>query len=131
MTGTDGAGGLRKVMTGSQLALRFLLELAALVALAVGGYGVWRSGPTVLRGLIAAALVAVAIVLWGRYAAPRRPVRDSAVAWYGVQVLIWGGAVALLAAAGHGAWATGLGVLMVLNTVVLRSLGEWSPAIER
>ncbi|WP_035869865.1 DUF2568 domain-containing protein [Kitasatospora cheerisanensis] len=70
-------------------------------------------------------------MLWGRYAAPRRPVRDSAVAWYGVQLLVWGGSVALLAVTGRAAWAIGMGALMVVNTVWLRVLGEWSPAIER
>ncbi|MFD7732126.1 YrdB family protein [Kitasatospora phosalacinea] len=118
-------------MTGTQLMLRLLLELAALVALAVGGYGAWPDGPAALRVLIALALVALAVVLWGRYAAPRRPVRDSAALWYGVQLLIWGGAVALLAIGGHPGWALGLGAVMVVNTAVLWSLGEWSPAVER
>ncbi|MFJ4677690.1 YrdB family protein [Kitasatospora sp. NPDC088783] len=118
-------------MTGTQLALRLLLELASLAALAVGGYGVRADGPVVLRTLIALVLPVLAVLLWGRYAAPRRPVRDSALLWYGVQLLVWGGAVALLAAGGHPGWALGLGVVMAVNTVVLWSLGEWSPAIER
>ncbi|MFF4344009.1 YrdB family protein [Kitasatospora sp. NPDC001540] len=122
---------MRKVMTGTQLMLRLLLELASLVALAVGGYGAWPDGPVVLRALIALALVALAVVLWGRYAAPRRPVRNSSALWYGVQLLIWGGSVALLALGGHPEWALGLGAVMVANTAVLWSLGEWSPAVER
>ncbi|MFF0390209.1 YrdB family protein [Kitasatospora sp. NPDC004615] len=118
-------------MTGVQLTLRLLLELASLAALAVGGYGLWHGGPVVVRVLIALALPVAAAVLWGRYAAPRRPVRDSAVAWYGVQLLIWGGSVALLAITGHSGWAIWLGALMVVNTVWLRLAGEWSPEIER
>ncbi|MFG2697268.1 YrdB family protein [Kitasatospora sp. NPDC048407] len=118
-------------MTGVQLTLRLLLELASLAALAVGGYGLWHGGPVVVRVLIALALPVAAAVLWGRYAAPRRPVRDSAVAWYGVQLLIWGGSVALLAVTGHSGWAIWLGALMVVNTVWLRLVGEWSPEIER
>ncbi|MEV7119581.1 YrdB family protein [Kitasatospora griseola] len=122
---------MRKVMTGVQLTLRLLLELASLVALAVGGYGLWGGGPVAVRVLIALVLPVAAAVLWGRYAAPRRPVRHSAVAWYGVQLLIWGGSVALLAVTGHASWATWLGALMIVNTVWLRLVGEWSPAIER
>ncbi|MGW4804160.1 YrdB family protein [Kitasatospora sp. NPDC004272] len=118
-------------MTGAQLALRFLLELASLVALAVGGYGARPDGPVVLRVLIALALPVLAVVLWGRYAAPRRPVRGPAVLWYGVQLLVWGGSVALLAVGGHPCWAFGLGAAMAVNTVALRSLGEWSPEVER
>nr|WP_033258336.1 YrdB family protein [Kitasatospora sp. SID7827] len=111
--------------------LRLLLELASLVALAIGGYRAWPDGPVALRVLLAPALPALAIVLWGRYAAPRRPVRDSPALWYGVQLLVWGGAVALLAVGGYPGWALGLGAVMAVNTVALRSLGEWSPAIER
>ncbi|MGX4734814.1 YrdB family protein [Kitasatospora griseola] len=114
-----------------QLTLRLLLELASLVALAVSGYGLWGGAPVAVRVLIALVLPVAAAVLWGRYAAPRRPVRDSAVAWYGVQLLIWGGSVALLAVTGHASWAIVLGVLMIVNTVWLRLVGEWSPAIER
>ncbi|MFJ5231210.1 YrdB family protein [Kitasatospora sp. NPDC088391] len=122
---------MRKVLTGSQLALRLLLELVSLVALAIGGYGLWADGPLPVRVLLALVLPAVAIVLWGRYAAPRRPVRDAPVAWYAVQLLVWGGAVALLAVTGRPGWALGIGAVMVLNTVVLALLGEWSPAVER
>ncbi|MFJ1755090.1 DUF2568 domain-containing protein [Kitasatospora sp. NPDC088134] len=122
---------MRKVLTGSQLALRLLLELVSLVALAVGGYGLWQDGPLAVRILLALALPAAAIVLWGRYATPRRPVRDAPVAWYAVQLLVWGGAVALLAVTGRPGWALGIGAVMVLNTVVLALLGEWSPAVER
>ncbi|PJN29205.1 YrdB family protein [Kitasatospora sp. CB02891] len=122
---------MRKVMTGVQLTLRLLLELASLVALAVGGYGLWGGALVAVRVLIALVLPVAAAVLWGRYAAPRRPVRDSAVAWYGVQLLIWGGSVVLLAVTGHASWAIGLGVLMIVNTVWLWLVGEWSPAIER
>ncbi|QKW23496.1 YrdB family protein [Kitasatospora sp. NA04385] len=118
-------------MTGAQLALRFLLELASLVALAVGGYGAWSDGPVALRVLLALVLPALAIVLWARYAAPRRKVREPVALWYGVQLLVWGGSVVLLAIGGHPWWALGLGVVMVANTVVLRALGEWSPAVER
>ncbi|MFJ5924483.1 YrdB family protein [Kitasatospora sp. NPDC092948] len=123
--------GVHKVMTGVQLTLRLLLELASLVALAIGGYGLWNGGPVGVRAPIALVLPVAAAVLWGRYAAPRRPVRDSAAAWYGVQLLVWGSSVALLAVTGHSGWAIGIGVVMIVNTVWLRLVGEWSPEIER
>ncbi|MGW1084758.1 YrdB family protein [Kitasatospora sp. NPDC002522] len=122
---------MRKVVTGSQLMLRLLLELASLVALALGGYSVWNDAPIAVRLLLAVVLPVAAAVLWGRYAAPRRPVRDSAFAWYGVQVLVWGGAVASLVVSGRPGWAIAMGAVMVVNTVVLWALGEWSPEISR
>ncbi|MFG2818435.1 YrdB family protein [Kitasatospora sp. NPDC048365] len=120
---------MRGVLTGVNLVGRFLLELAALAALAVGGYAV--PGPTAVRVLVALALPVGAAVLWGRYAAPKRSVPDAVAAWYLTQAVVWGGAVAALALSGHGTWAVVLAVLMAVNTVALWALGEWSPSVRR
>jgi len=125
----NSGSGARRVLVGANLTLRLLLELAALGALAVGGYGL--GGPLAVRVAAAVLLPTVGVVLWGRYAAPRRKVPDAVVGWYLSQLAVWGGAVAVLALAGHGAAAWVLGGLMVVNTVVLWVLGEWSPAITR
>ncbi|MEU9130469.1 DUF2568 domain-containing protein [Kitasatospora sp. NPDC048540] len=119
---------MRAVLRGSNLALRLLLELAALVALGAGGYRV--DGPLAVRVLLAVALPLAAALLWGRYASPKATVR-SAPAWYLTQVLVFGGAVAALAFAGRPTGALVLGVVMVANTAVLRALGEWHPSIRR
>ena len=55
-------------MTAAALALRFVLELGALAALAYGG---WRvDGPLWLRLLFAVAAPLAAALIWGRWVAP-------------------------------------------------------------
>ncbi|WP_371501989.1 YrdB family protein [Kitasatospora sp. NBC_00374] len=115
-------------MTGANLALRFLLEICALVALGIGGYRV--DAPLAVRVLLAVALPLAAALLWGRYASPRATVK-SPPAWYLTQLLVFGGAVAALALGGYPAWATMLGAVTVVNTAILRVLGEWHPSITR
>ncbi|MFJ1703907.1 YrdB family protein [Kitasatospora sp. NPDC088346] len=115
-------------MTGANLGLRFLLEVCALVALGIGGYGV--AAPLAVRVLLAVLLPLAAAVLWGRYASPRATVK-SPPAWYLTQLLVLGGAVAALAFAGHPAWAVALGAVTVANTAILRVLGEWHPSVTR
>ena len=52
------------------LAVRFLLELAALLALGVWG---WRQGEGWLRFVLAVAIPLVAAVLWGVFRVPNDP----------------------------------------------------------
>ena len=56
------------------LALRFLLELAALAALGVWGY---RSSQGGLRTLLAVALPLLAACVWGVFAVPHDPSRSG------------------------------------------------------
>ena len=56
------------------LVFRLVLELGALVAL--GAWG-WHLGEGVLRYLLAAAIPAVAAVLWGTFAVPDDPSRSG------------------------------------------------------
>ncbi|MEV4612525.1 YrdB family protein [Kitasatospora sp. NPDC049258] len=119
---------MRGALTGTNLTLRFLLELLALVALGIGGYHL--DAPLAARIALALALPLAAALLWGRYASPRATVR-SAPAWYLTQLLVFGGAVAALALCGYGGWAIALGALMAANTAVLWRLGEWHPSVRR
>jgi hypothetical protein len=99
------------------LGLRFFLELAALAALAWAG---WRAGgPVWLRLILAVALPAVAVVVWGRWVAPRasRPLPDPLrllPEW-----LVFGGATAALIAIGHPVAAVVLAGLAAANRLAL------------
>ena len=89
---------MTRAWNGVWLTVAFLAELAALAALAHGG---WRApGPTGLRLLLAVAAPVVAAVLWGLFAAPRAPRRSPAPA-LAVKVLVFGSAVLVLALTGH------------------------------
>lgn len=95
-------------------ALRFALEIAALVAM---GYWGWSQHEGAARWLWALGLPLVAAALWGIFRVPGDP-GDAPVAIPGIvrllfEVLFFGGAVWLLAQAGRPNWALALGVLLV------------------
>ncbi len=104
-------------MRGLNLALRFVLELCALVALAYGGWHV--SGPVWLRILLAVALPLAAAIIWARWVAPKasHPLPDPQrliPEW-----VVFGGATVALAATGHPILAALLAVLAAGNRLVL------------
>ncbi|WP_405009343.1 DUF2568 domain-containing protein [Kitasatospora sp. NBC_01539] len=111
---------------GVNLLVRFLLELCALAALAVGGWA--APGPVVVRALLAVVLPLAAALLWGRYAAPNAPVKSPA-AWLLTQLLVLGGAVLALALAGHPLAAALLAGAAAVNTALLVALGRLRPPV--
>ncbi|MFD9129729.1 YrdB family protein [Kitasatospora sp. NPDC059571] len=117
---------MRGGVAGIALAVRFLLELAALAALGYGGWAV--PGPVALRVVLAVLLPLAAALLWGRYASPRAVVK-SPPAWLATQLLVFGGAVLALALAGRGGWALVLAAVMVADTALLAAYGEWRPPV--
>src|SRR3954447_18091735 len=99
------------------LGLRFALELAALAALAYGG---WRvPGPLWLRILLALALPVLAAVVWARWVAPKasHPVADPQRLF--PEWLVFGGATVALAATGHPLLGALLAVLAAANRLAL------------
>lgn len=92
------------------LALRFLLELAALSSMAVWG---WQRGDGWLRFLLAAAIPIVAGALWGTFAVPDDPSRSggapipvSGVVRLAIEAFIFGFGIWMLRDAGfpRAAW---------------------------
>lgn len=84
----------RQLFGGAVLALVFLDEVLALVAL-----GVWGAGRSP-GWLWAAAVPLVAAALWGAFASPKAP-WGGAVARPATKLVVLGGAAVALAAAGH------------------------------
>src|SRR3954467_4958398 len=97
------------------LTVAFAAEVAALVALAVWGWSV--GGSTVSRVVLAAGAPAVAAVLWGVFAAPRAPVRITALTLL-VKVVVFGGAVLALWATGHPLLAVVLAAAALLSSLL-------------
>ena len=98
------------------LALRFLLELAALAAMAYWG---WTTHEGVLRVVWAVGLPLLAAALWGILSVPNDP-GPAPVAVPGrvrllLEALFFGAAVALLADAGQPLAAAILGVLLLIH----------------
>lgn len=104
------------------LAVKFLLELAALAA-----FGLW--GASIASGvfavLLAIGLPVVVAVLWGRFAAPRArrrlPLRLRAPFELGVFALA---ALALWAAASL-AWGAAFAVIAAVNAALLTAFDQW------
>jgi hypothetical protein len=111
-----------KMIKPANLALKFLLELAALAAFAVWGAD---AGSGALAVVLAIAAPLVVALLWGRFAAPRSahrlPTRTRIPFELGVFALA---AIALIAA-GHTLAAIVFAVAAALNAVALTALDQW------
>jgi hypothetical protein len=100
------------------LGVRFLLELAMLVAL--GWVGGEIGSSWVIRVGLAIALPLVAAVVWGMFIAPKAPRRLTDPAKLLVELVLFSAASTGLAAVGYPLLAVVLAVLVVVNTAVLR-----------
>ena len=99
--------------------LRFLLELAALVALGVWGFGTRLAMPwSVVLGIGAPLLMAL---LWGAFLSPKARYRLSAGSKLLLEVLIFTGAAAALLASDRTTWAA-----VFAGLVVIHELVRWS-----
>jgi hypothetical protein len=98
VTALDRAG-TPGVLRSANLLLRFLLELAALAALAVWGASV--DALLALRCALAVVAPTVAMLAWARWAAPKARDRSTPTRSAVTQVLVFGSAGAALAASGH------------------------------
>lgn len=93
----------------------FLVEIAAVIVLAVWGWSLGTSTGT--RVLLAVVIPAVAIALWACFAAPRAVFRVPAAA-VAVKVLVLGGAALASFAVLPVGWAVAFAVVVVVNTLL-------------
>jgi hypothetical protein len=109
-------------LRNANLALKFLLELAALACFAIwGAHG--ESGATaVVRAVIPPLIVTL---LWGRLAAPRSRHRLPRGTRIPFELTVFALAVVALIASGHLAWAIVLGVVMAINALALSAFDQW------
>jgi cytochrome b len=104
-------------MRAANLALRFLLELAALAGLAEGGDAAVGWGVAVL------AVVAGALV-WGLWCAPRARRRLPQPARTAVEAAVFGLGAGGYAAAGHTAIGVAFAVVAAANWALLFAFGD-------
>jgi hypothetical protein len=103
------------------LALKFLLELAALVAYAATAihFAGWIAG-----SVLAAVAVTVVIAIWGRWAAPRATRRLRPPARIPLELVVLGGAAVALAF--WLPWVALAGaVVIALNAILLTVFRQW------
>jgi uncharacterized protein DUF2568 len=104
------------------LALKFLLELGALVALGIWGASIADGAAAVL---LAIGLPAVAAVLWGMLAAPKAPRRLSLPLRAPFELGVFAVGALGLWAAGFGTAAAMFAALILLNAILLTVLDQW------
>jgi hypothetical protein len=108
------------------LALRFLLELAALGALAYWGFHEFDGAAAILVGIGAPLAAAVA---WGVFVAPKRRVhRGEGLRWL-VELLVFGAAAVALIDGGAVVVGIVFAVVAVADGIAVRKLGE-TPALD-
>jgi cytochrome b len=98
-------------MKEANLAIRFLLELCLLAALAYAGLQV--------NVVLAIAAPLVAAVVWGLFVSPKARFSLSRPLWVGVQVVLFGAAVAGLVASGQRVLGASFGVAVAVNLVLV------------
>lgn len=114
------------MVTAATLAVRFLLELAALVALGVWG---WRAADGVPRLLLTFGAPLIAAAVWGTWVAPKARSRLTDPRRLFVEAAVFGAAVMGLAASGLVGWAVAMAAVVVVDEVLLATLGlRGSPA---
>jgi Protein of unknown function (DUF2568) len=106
----------------ANLALKFLLELAAFAAFAVWGAHV---GSGVFAVVLAVVAPLVAVLLWARFAAPRSAHRLPLPSRIPFELGVFLLAALALLGAGHGAVAAVLGALLALNALGLTAFDQW------
>ncbi len=105
------------VIQNANLALRFLLELCALVAL---GYWGFQTGQGLLSKIgLGIGVPLLTVVIWVMFIAPNAVVHLPEPIPFVLGLIILGLAAAALAAAGHSTLALVFGVIIVINAILM------------
>lgn len=110
------------VARSAALALKFVLELCMLAALAY--WGAQAGGSTAGDVVLAIAAPLAAAAVWARYAAPRSPRRLPRARRVALESCVFAIATVALAAAGAPVAAAAFAALAALDTVLLL---RWEP----
>jgi Protein of unknown function (DUF2568) len=108
---------MNQTLYWANLALVFVLELCALAALCYWGFSV--GGGSVTKTVLGLGAPLCAAVLWGMFAAPRAPVSVPLLG-FGVKIIVFGSAAAVLYATGHRTLAIVFALIVVANAVLIR-----------
>jgi Protein of unknown function (DUF2568) len=106
----------------ANLAVKFLLELAAFAAFAYWGTQTGTGATPVVLAIVAPV---AAIAIWSVFAAPRSKRRLPLTARAPLELAVFALAVAALAAAGAALPAIIFGVVAALNAVLLSVFHQW------
>jgi Protein of unknown function (DUF2568) len=103
-------------MKQANLAVRFLVELCALAALAYWGFSL--DAPIMVRVVLGVATPLIAAIAWGAYVAPRARLSAPASMRLAVELAVLGAAVLALAVTGPAGLAWAFAALVGVNTAL-------------
>jgi Protein of unknown function (DUF2568) len=107
-------------MNAVVLAVKFLLELCALAALAYWGA---TTGPVILNVVLGIGAPLLAALIWGRWAAPRSAHRLPDRRRVPLELAVFAAATAALVAAGAPVLALVFAVVAIVDTAALARAG--------
>ena len=110
-------------LKGLVLVVRFGLEVGALVAL--GYWGFTTEGGTLTKIVLGLGAPLLAAVLWGLFASPKARFGNEELRAV-VELVVFGGAALALAAAGHTLLAIAFAAIALVDSVLVRLLGDSS-----
>ena len=100
------------ILEGANLALRFLLELGAVLILAYWG---WRVGSGAWSSVLAIAAPLALVVVWVLFVSPNPTVELARSAQFAIEVGVWTAAAAALRTTGHTRLAAGFLVVALVS----------------
>jgi quinol-cytochrome oxidoreductase complex cytochrome b subunit len=109
-------------LIGPLLAVRFALEIAALVAL---GYWGFETGDGVLGVFLGIGAPLVAAVAWGTFVSPKASVKLPEPLRVAVELLIFAAAAGALAHAGRAGLALAFAAVVLVHIVLMYALGAY------
>ena len=109
-------------LAATNLAVRFLLELGALGAL--GSWGAQAGGTLPAKLALGIGLPLAAAVVWGAFVAPNASVEAPGAARFALQVVVFGGAAAGLAALGRTGLGAAFAAVVVANAALMFALDQ-------
>src|SRR5215204_6227238 len=112
-----------KMFAMANLAFAFLLELAALAAFMLWGFGATTN--TLLNILLGIGVPLLVALFWGMFMAPTARRRVSGVIYYILQCVVFGLAALALWAANQPLLAIVLAVVFVLNTIAVKLTSKY------
>jgi hypothetical protein len=111
-----------KALIGPLLALRFALEIAALVAL---GYWGFDGHDGVLSFILGVGAPLVAAVTWGTFVSPKASVKLAEPLRLAVELLIFAAATVALADEGRSALAVAFAAVVLAHIALMSALGAY------
>jgi len=109
-------------LVGLLLAVRFALEIGALVAL---GYWGFETGDGVVGFVLGIGAPLLAAVAWGTFVSPKASVKLPEPLRLGVELLIFAAATVALAAADRTVLAIAFAAVVLVHIVLMYALGAY------